>query len=324
MPLHYARKLASVSNPAFTPSVLVSSLRIVCLVPSITELLVDLGLAVYLVGRTGYCIHPAAVVDGIAKVGGTKNVNLQKIRKLVPTHVVVNVDENQKSTVDALASFVPQVVVTHPQSAPDNLALIDQLVAVFAPALAASDPPSAPGLVLGGSQSAMHSIAAYALFKRAAVLKDQILQRLRSLQAERARCTPQQVLYLIWQAPWMTVARDTYISRMLGLIGWHTWPDALGGDGISTAGAARYPVLTGDEPWLAQIDRVLLSSEPYSFNASHVAQVQSWLPRAQVQLVDGELLSWYGSRAILGLDYLAGLSAPVDAGRSAVLLVSPP
>ncbi len=69
--------------------------RIVCLVPSITELLCELGLAGKLVGRTGFCIHPQEVVAGIPKVGGTKDVNIEKIRKLAPTHVVVNIDENE-------------------------------------------------------------------------------------------------------------------------------------------------------------------------------------------------------------------------------------
>ena len=86
-------------HKAVTPE---SPPRIVSLVPSITELLCDLGLAPQLVGRTGFCIHPAATVRAIAKVGGTKDVNLDKIRALAPTHLIVNVDENQKPTVDAL------------------------------------------------------------------------------------------------------------------------------------------------------------------------------------------------------------------------------
>ena len=81
--------------------------RIVSLVPSITELLCKLGLAGRLVGRTGFCIHPADFVQAILKLGGTKDVNLEKIRKLAPTHLVVNIDENEKPTVEALAEFVP-------------------------------------------------------------------------------------------------------------------------------------------------------------------------------------------------------------------------
>src|SRR5438128_12341427 len=88
--------------------------RIVCLVPSITELLCDLGLAGQLVGRTGFCIHPWDVVRAIPKVGGTKDVLMDRVRALAPTHVIVNVDENLRETAEELAAFVPSVVVTHP------------------------------------------------------------------------------------------------------------------------------------------------------------------------------------------------------------------
>ncbi len=256
-----------------------SAPRIVSLVPSITELLVDLGLAPFIVGRTGFCIHPVDQVKAIAKVGGTKDVNLDKIKKLVPTHVIVNMDENELPMVERLREFVPQVIVTHPRAPQDNLALIDQMHAAFA----------------------MYSIAVHAMNTRTCALKEQISMRLQAF--EQRACVPERVLYLIWRGPWMTVARDTYISRMLELIGWQTWPALLG----EVTGASRYPQITGDEPWLGQIDRVLLSSEPYRFGAQHVQEVQAWLPQAKVQLVDGELLSWYGSRAVKGLDYLLEL-----------------
>ena len=114
------------------------------------------------------------------------------------------------------------------------------------------------------------------------------------------------MLYLIWREPWMTVARDTYISTLLAEAGWRTWPEVDGG----AAGAGRYPALDGDEPWLGRIDRVLLSSEPYRFTAAHIAEAQALCPQAQVQLVDGELLSWWGSRGAAGLDHLRELAAP--------------
>ncbi len=245
-----------------------------------TELLADLGLGEYLVGRTGFCIHPMEVVHNVPKVGGTKDVNLKKMRKLLPTHVIVNVDENTLPVVQALREFVPHVIVTHPQTPQDNIVLIDQLLEQFA----------------------MNFEARCAMDMPARELKHQINSGLRELQAlpkQRER-----VLYLIWRDPWMTVARDTYISRMLDLIGWQSWPDVAGGQ----TGAARYPKLSGNEPWLRDVQRVLLSSEPYRFEASHLAQVKAWLPRAQVQLVDGEMLSWYGSRSVKGLAYLAELA----------------
>lgn len=252
--------------------------RIASLVPSLTELLLALGLREQVVARTGFCIHPAQAVAGIPKVGGTKDVNLAKLRRLAPTHVLVNVDENRLETVEALREFVPEIVVTHPQTPQDNLALLAQMVGLFG---------HLPGVT-----------------ERAEALSEQLR---RELQACAALAWPEQrVLYLIWCEPWMTVATDTYIARMLAEVNWQTWPRVTGGE----HGAARYPALAGKEPWLAGVQRVLLSSEPYSFNASHLPLAQALCPQATVQLVDGELLSWYGPRAGAGLAYLRGLASP--------------
>ncbi len=94
--------------------------RIVSLVPSLTELVCDLGLADRLVGRTGFCIHPWETVRQIPKVGGTKDVDLDKVRALEPTHVLLNVDENRRETAEALSEFVEHVIVTHPLRPRDN------------------------------------------------------------------------------------------------------------------------------------------------------------------------------------------------------------
>ena len=257
-----------------------AEVRIASLVPSLTELVVALGLGPRLVARTGFCIHPAAGVAAIPKVGGTKDVNLAKLRRLTPSHVLVNVDENRRETVAAIRAWgadAPEIVVTHPVDPADNLALVDQLASTFDGAV--------PGLA-----------------ERAAGVRADIAAELALTRADgRAPC---RVLYLIWHDPWMTVARDTYLSRMLARIAWQTLPDLQGGD----AGAARYPALSGAEPWLADIERVLLSSEPFAFQAEHVAQAQALCPAARVQRVDGELLSWYGARAARGLRYLRVLA----------------
>jgi ABC-type Fe3+-hydroxamate transport system substrate-binding protein len=250
--------------------------RIACLVPSITELLAVLGLGPRLVARTGFCVHPAEVVAAVPKVGGTKDVNLDKLRRLAPTHVIVNVDENTWPTVQALRAFVPEVIVTHPCAPQDVLDLIAQLAATFA---------AEPGVIECGE-----------------ALRDELRSALDEARAAHLPATP--VLYLIWRDPWMTVARDTYISRLLGLANWRTWPDAQGG----ATGAARYPALRGDEPGLAAVREVLLSSEPYAFDESHRQQAQVLCPNARVRLVDGELLSWYGPRTAAGVRYALSLA----------------
>ena len=81
--------------------------RIVSTVPSQTELLFDLGLGNRLVGRTRFCVHPAALVKAIANIGGTKKLNLQLIDELRPDLVIANKEENEKHDIDYLASKYP-------------------------------------------------------------------------------------------------------------------------------------------------------------------------------------------------------------------------
>ncbi|HEY4353485.1 MAG TPA: helical backbone metal receptor [Paraburkholderia sp.] len=253
--------------------------RIVSLVPSITELLFALGLDKQIVGRTGFCVHPRERVRAVPKVGGTKSVRIDAVRALQPTHVIVNIDENERATVDELRAFVPRIVVTHPLVPEDNRALFALIGAIF------------------GREDAAQRLTA--------ALNAQ-------LEAAKARTwPPQRVLYVIWRDPWMTVARDTYISAMLRLVNWHTLPAVDGGP----AGAPRYPAFDLHAPWLDDVDRVLLSTEPYRFTQSHCdalaqdLQAAGKLAGKQIELIDGEQVSWYGSRAVEGIGYLQRYAA---------------
>ena len=93
---------------------------------------------------------------------------------------------------------------------------------------------------------------------------------------------------------------------MLGRVHWQTLPDLDGG----ARGAARYPIVRGAETWLREVQFVLLSSEPYAFGAPDIAAAGALCPAAEVRQVDGELLSWYGARAVAGLRYLRDLAGP--------------
>lgn len=255
-----------------------SSARIVSLVPSITELICDLGLAAQLVGRTGFCVHPRETLRAVPKVGGTKDVNLAKVRALAPTHVLLNIDENEKPVAAALAQFVPQLIVTHPLGPLDNPPLYRLLGGIF------------------GCEQAAETLCAY-------------FQQAHDALAQAARTWPRQrVLYLIWKDPWMTVSRDTYISRTLALAGWDTVP---------IGATARYPQLELDQSLPTDTERVLLSSEPYRFRDRDVAALNAlpFMQRIPVTLIDGEMTSWYGSRAIAGMEYLRRLrESEADSG----------
>lgn len=244
--------------------------RIVSLVPSITELVCELGLAGQLVGRTGFCVHPRATLRTVPKVGGTKDVDLAKVRALAPTHVLLNIDENDKPVAEALAQFVPHLVVTHPLGPLDNPPLYRLIGAIF------------------GREPAAEALCAQ-------------FQRACDALAQAARAWPRRrVLYLIWKNPWMTVSRDTYIARTLALAGWDTVPAAAN---------ERYPRVELDAVSLQETDLVLLPTEPYRFRARDAAALRALpaLREKPVERIDGEMISWYGSRAIAGMDYLREL-----------------
>lgn len=251
--------------------------RIASLVPSITELLFDLGLGGRVVGRTGFCVHPEPAVRAVPKVGGTKDVKLDALRTLSPTHVIVNIDENDAGTVEAMRAFVPHVVVTHPIAPEDNLALYALLGGLFG----AEDRAAALGTAL----------------------RDE-LDRCR-----RETWLRERVLYLIWTDPWMTIAADTYIARTLACVGWEVTTPPGG-----WAGKARYPQVDDVVAAADAVDRVLLSTEPYPFTEAHAEALRPQVP-VPVQLIDAEMTSWYGSRAIRGMKYLRALRG-ASAGRA--------
>ena len=197
----------------------------------------------------------------IPKIGGTKSVNLGKVRALAPTHVILNIDENRKETADALAEFVPNLIVTHPLAPEDNLGLYRQIGSAF------------------GKE------------REAEALCERFEKEFR--EVKKKKYPERKTLYLIWKDPWMTVSRDTYISRTLALFGLHTLPEQT---------EARYPKLTELE--VPGVELVLLSSEPYRFQQKHLEEIKNLLLKP-CYLVDGEMTSWYGPRAIAGMRYLA-------------------
>ncbi len=245
--------------------------RIVSLVPSITELLFALELGSQVVGRTHYCIHPAAELANIPSVGGTKKIKQRMLKALKPTHVILNIDENTESMAEHIREYA-QIIVTHPLGPQDNPPLYRLLGGIF-------------------NREA-----------QAEALCQQFQQTLTALQQNH--WPRRQVLYLIWRKPWMTVNRDTYISQTLKLIGFETLP---------AQSEQRYPTVEINQQLLANTDLVLFSSEPYSFQAQDLAVFAKdyAYPPERLALINGEMTSWYGNRAIAGLEYLRRFNSTI-------------
>lgn len=246
------------------------TVRIVSLVPSITELLFDLGLGTQVVGRTNYCVHPQGRVKAVRSVGGTKTVRFDRLRALDPTHAIVNIDETPKAVADEIAASGCTVVVTHPIAPADNLGLYRLMGGIF------------------GRRDKAEALCAR--------FEDALWRLKRSAE----KTAPRRVLYLIWKDPWMTVSRDTYISRMLDLVNWAT---------VGHDPGVRYPTIDLDERIVGGTDLVLFSSEPFPFKKRHLETFSAQFPGARFAVIDAEMVSWYGSRAIKGLEYLRDFAA---------------
>jgi ABC-type Fe3+-hydroxamate transport system substrate-binding protein len=99
---------------------------------------------------------------------------------------------------------------------------------------------------------------------------------------------PRSAAYLIWRKPYMVAGGDTFIQDMLHYAGFSN----------VFAHLMRYPECAVQDLVAAAPQYLLLSSEPYPFKDKHIAELQSICPNAVIQLVDGEMFSWYGSRLL--------------------------
>ena len=105
-------------------------------------------------------------------------------------------------------------------------------------------------------------------------------------------------LYLIWKGPYMCVSRDTFINSMLEICGF---------ENCITDGDVRYPVLTAETIQGLQPELILLSSEPFPFAEENKKEFQQIVPGAKVELVDGEMFSWYESHLLQASEYFREL-----------------
>jgi len=247
-------------------------MRVVSLCPSLTELVFDLGRGDSLVGRTKFCVHPADRVGAVPSMGGTKNPRIDRIVAARPDLVLLNEEENRREDAEALHAAGVACHVSFPKTALDTAAM----VRAIGDALDARD---AAGRIAADIES-----------------------RHARVRAEAAARAPVRWAYLIWRDPWMAVSGDTFVSALL---------EDAGGVNVFATRDVRYPTVTPEELAAAEPARVLLSSEPFPFADRHADELAALtgLPRDRFRLVDGELLSWHGSRTAAGIDYAGALMA---------------
>jgi iron complex transport system substrate-binding protein len=254
-------------------------MRLISLCPSLTELVFDLGRGDDLMGRTKFCVHPVGRVERVESVGGTKNPKVARIVELAPDLVLLNEEENRREDAEALAAAGVRCHVSFPHDVDDTARMVRDIGAVL------ERPTEAERIATD-------------IERRAARVRGS------ARQAPAVRYA-----YLIWRNPWMVAGGDTFVTAMLAL---------PGGVNVFAEHPERYPTITPAELAAADPDAVLLSSEPFPFKEKHAEELAaaSGLPRARMHFVDGEYLSWHGSRTPDGIDYAERVLAAVREGAA--------
>jgi iron complex transport system substrate-binding protein len=160
--------------------------RIITLVPSQTELLVDLGLRSKIMGITKFCVHPNKLRKEVAIVGGTKMVDLDKIRSLRPDIIICNKEENTKEIVEQCTKIAP-VWVSDIYTVEDSLEMISSLGEIFS------------------------------VTEKALEISKKIDSEIKQFSNWLENHSVRNVAYLIWKKPYMAAGSNTFINAMLRL-----------------------------------------------------------------------------------------------------------
>lgn len=243
-------------------------MRIVSLVPSLTELLHALGAGDRVVGITKFCLHPPEWFRSKTRIGGTKDVDLERVKNLRPDLIIANREENVREQIQALARDF-EVLLTDISTWEQALQAIEQI-----------------GQRIGAERAAEH-------------LTEQLQKRRRLWEEKRGglQIPRLRAAYFIWRNPYMVAASGTFIDEMLRIAGFVN----------VFAHRSRYPEVSAEDLQAARPEALLLSSEPYPFRDKHLEELRALCPQARPVLVDGELFSWYGSRLLGSFEYFERL-----------------
>ena len=161
--------------------------RVISIVPSQTELLFFIGLDTEVIGITKFCVHPADKFKTIEKVGGTKQLDIDKIRLMAPDLIIANKEENDRAQVEQLMEICPVWI-----SDINDLDSALQMIATI-------------GNMVGRQEQAVN-------------LCTEITHRFNALKRTDINL---RIAYLIWRKPYMVAGTDTYINSMLQICGFN-------------------------------------------------------------------------------------------------------
>lgn len=248
--------------------------RIVCLVPSITELLCDLGLEDKIVGITKYCVHPKSCFESKVRVGGTKNFDVEAIKLLDPDIVIANKEENTRELLHKLKTIYP-VWISDIQTVDEALTMIQSLGELF----------------------------------RKENKAQEILNKI-SLNFDQFEANVHlRVAYLIWRRPYMTINKDTYIHDIINRCGFinifsndkKRYPEIIPQDLIDNSPDV---IMLSSEPYpfrdkhIEEVQKIcprarvlLVDGEMFSWYGSRMVHATDYLKKLMQQFENDTLLT---------------------------------
>lgn len=240
--------------------------RVVSLVPSWTETLIAAGISV--VGRTRFCIYPESHVQNISIVGGTKKIDIQKIKQIQPDFVLLDQQENTKQMAEELSSLGIKTLITNVtdfSSLRESLLFLDKNL-------------GCPFLL----QMAKRYDQAQKKINKEIFLSQLILKGQFNWNSGK-----KSIEYVIWKNPFMVIGENTFIAENWKLID------------IYMTHKEKYPKINENE---LKNSFCIFSSEPYPFLNYFDELVQNGF---QGVVVDAEKISWFGIRNLNFLESCA-------------------
>ncbi|WP_432670908.1 ABC transporter substrate-binding protein [Flavobacterium sp. SM2513] len=241
--------------------------RIICLVPSLTETLYDLGLEDKIIGITKFCVHPIHFKSTKKIIGGTKKVHYEKIRLLKPDFIIANKEENTEEMVVELRKICP-VWVT-------NIITVDDV---------------------------LHTIADFGkLFNcrtEARKWNDKISFGYTDFMKFSKNLPIRKTAYFIWKKPYMVAGTGTFIDELMQL-------NKFDNCYKNQDRYPEIDLKVMEKDYDPEV--VLLSSEPYPFSDADAFEIGRNTHHAKTAFVDGEMFSWYGTRLHQSFSYFKQL-----------------
>lgn len=243
--------------------------RIISLIPSQSEYLWDLGLCDQLIGISKFCIHPREMFENVTRVGGTKQLDIEKIKSLQPDLIIGNKEENVKEQIEELQNYFPVWMsdVNTLEEAYDMMLKLGSITGKV----------SESEKLVGQIKAELNSVKNIFSGKK--------------------------VAYFIWNKPYMVAAADTFIDSVLsysGLINIYAdrsrYPEI---DLNELKQMSPTYIFLSSEPFpftqvhlkeiqsqLPQTKVVLVDGEMFSWYGSHLLSLASYLKKLKEEIGD--------------------------------------